>query len=93
MKLFGQAIFRGLARFVKSSVRLDIGFNGSACIFFHFCTFDNLLNCFTVLPNHLKLNSSTHRNILKIFVADRWVFFMRQIDREKFALNGSILFK
>ena len=33
MKLFRQAIFRGLVRFVKSSVRVDIAFNGSACIF------------------------------------------------------------
>ena len=33
MKLFRQAIFRGLVRFVKSSVHVDIGFNGSACIF------------------------------------------------------------
>ena len=93
MKLFGQAIFRGLARFVKSSVRVDIGFNGSPCIFFHFCTFDILLNCFTVHTNLLRLRSSIHCNILQIFVADIWVFFRRQIDQEKFALNGSILFK
>ena len=33
MKLFRQAIFRGLVRFVKSSVRVDIGCNGSACCF------------------------------------------------------------
>ena len=42
MNLFGQAIFRGLARFVKSSVRVDIGFNGSACIF---STFAHLVSC------------------------------------------------
>ena len=33
MKLFRLAIFRGLIRFVKSSVRVNIGFDGSACIF------------------------------------------------------------
>ena len=33
MKLFSQAIFCGLVRFVKSPFRVDIGFNGSACIF------------------------------------------------------------
>ena len=42
MKLFEQAIFRGLVRFVKSSVRVDIGFNGSACIF---STFAHLISC------------------------------------------------
>ena len=42
MKLFRQAIFRGLVRFVKSSVRVDIGFNGSACIF---STFAHLISC------------------------------------------------
>ena len=42
MKLFEQAIFRGLARFVKSSVPVDIGFNGSACIF---STFAHLTSC------------------------------------------------
>ena len=42
MKLFGQATFRGLVRFVKSSVRVDIGFNGSACIF---STFAHLISC------------------------------------------------
>ena len=36
MKLFSKAIFCGLARFVKSSLRVDIGFNGSACIFSSF---------------------------------------------------------
>ena len=62
-------------------------------VFFPLCTFDILLNCFTVHTNLLRLHSSIHRNILQIFVADTWVFFRRQIDREKFALNGSILFK
>ena len=62
-------------------------------VFFHFCTVDILLNCFTVHANLLRLNSSIHRNILQIFVADIWVFFRKQIDQEKFALNGSILFK
>ena len=33
MKLFGQAIFHGLVRLVKSSVSIDMGFNGSTCIF------------------------------------------------------------
>ena len=42
MKLFGQAIFRGLVRFVKSFVRVDIGFNGSACIF---STFAHSISC------------------------------------------------
>ena len=82
MKLFGQAIFHGLVRFVKSSVRVDIGFNGSACTFFHFCTFDILLNCFTVHPNLLRLNSNIYCNIPQIFIADIWVFFKRQIDWE-----------
>ena len=41
MKLFGQAIFRTLVRFVKSSVRADIGFNGSTYIF---STFANLIS-------------------------------------------------
>ena len=93
MKLFWQAIFRGLVRSVQFSVRVDIGFNGSACIFFHFCTFDILLNCFTVHANLLRLNSKIYRNISKIFIADIWVVFRRQKDREKFALNGSILSK
>ena len=48
MKLFGQAIFRGLVTFVKSSVCADNWFNGSACIF---STFAILLNCFTVQAN------------------------------------------
>ena len=42
MKLFGQAVFCGLVRFIKSSVRVDIGFNGSACIF---STFAHLIPC------------------------------------------------
>ena len=33
MKLFRLAIFRGLIRFIKSSVRVNIGFDGSACTF------------------------------------------------------------
>ena len=42
MKLFGEAIFLGLVRFVKSSIRFDIGFNGLACIF---STFAHLISC------------------------------------------------
>ena len=71
---------------------LILGLLGQLVVF-HFCTFDILLSCFTVHANLLRLDSSIHRNILQIFVADIWVFFRRQIDREKFALNGSILFK
>ena len=60
-------------------------FNGSACIF---STFAHLI--YTSL---LRLNSNIYQKILQIFFADIWVFFRRQIDKEKFALNGSILFK
>ena len=32
-QLFRKAVFRGLVRFAKSSIYVDIGFNGSVCIF------------------------------------------------------------
>ena len=92
MKLFGQAISVDLQDSSNLPLALTLVLWVSL-YFFHFCTFDILINCFTVHANLLRLNCSIHRTILKIFVADVWVFFRRQIDREKFTLNGSILFK
>ena len=92
MKPFGQAISVDLQDSSNLLLALTLVLWVSL-YFFHFCTFDILLNCFTVHANLLRLNCSIHRTILKIFVADIWVLFRRQIDREKFALNGSILFK
>ena len=81
MKLFSQAIFCGLVRFVKSPVYVDIGFNGSACIF-HFCTFDILLNCFTVHAYLLRLNSNIYHKISQIFIADIIGIF-QEADRSR----------
>ena len=72
---------------------LILGLMGQLVFFPLLHTLDILLNCLTVLPNLLRLNSNIYRNIMQIFFADIWVFFRRQIDQEKFTLNGSILFK
>ena len=39
-------------------------------VFFNFCTFDILLNCFTVHANLLRLNSNIYHKISQIFIAD-----------------------
>ena len=79
MKLFGQAIFRGLARFVKSSVRVYIGLMGQL-VFFPLCTFDIQVKCFTVPSILLRLNSTIHRNILQIFCC-QYMGIFQEADR------------
>ena len=59
-KLFSKIIFLGLVRFVKSSLHIDIGFNGSACIFSTFVHLIIQLPCFTVHTNLLRASSNIH---------------------------------
>ena len=89
MKLFRQVIFHRLRRFIISSIRIYIGFNGLACICL---TFAHLKKLFHSSYQSFEIKFYIYRNILQIFVANIQVLFRRQIDWEKFTLNG-IFFK
>ena len=71
-------------------------------VFFHFCTFDILLNCFTVYANPLRLNSNIYRNISQFSLpiygyfqeADRsgknrpeWVYCFQMTPRSESSLH------
>ena len=70
MRLFTKAIFRGLVRFVKSSLHVDIGLKGQLVYIPLLHILYPVTSCFTIHTNLLRVNSKIYQSILPIFFAD-----------------------